>query len=44
VQVADRHGALLLCDMAHISGLVAAKEVSSAHVCIRIAHRCVCAV
>lgn len=27
MQIADRHGAFLLCDMAHISGLVAAKEV-----------------
>uniref|UniRef100_A0A2P2LKA6 Serine hydroxymethyltransferase n=1 Tax=Rhizophora mucronata TaxID=61149 RepID=A0A2P2LKA6_RHIMU len=28
-QVADRIGAVLLCDMAHISGLVAAKECAS---------------
>ncbi|KAK8465210.1 hypothetical protein PHAVU_009G026400 [Phaseolus vulgaris] len=28
-QVADKCGAVLMCDMAHISGLVAAKEVAS---------------
>jgi glycine hydroxymethyltransferase len=28
-QIADEHGAFLLCDMAHISGLVAAGEASS---------------
>ncbi|PKU70839.1 Serine hydroxymethyltransferase 7 [Dendrobium catenatum] len=28
-QIADKCGALLMCDMAHISGLVAAKECSS---------------
>uniref|UniRef100_A0A2N9G7M0 Serine hydroxymethyltransferase n=1 Tax=Fagus sylvatica TaxID=28930 RepID=A0A2N9G7M0_FAGSY len=28
-QVADKSGAVLMCDMAHISGLVAAKECSS---------------